>query len=64
MRIRNAAAAAIAAGAALTAVLIVGGGAADGSGQAISGPTPYANYVPSADGDGTAHGDDYTPNRT
>ncbi|MBT2448259.1 hypothetical protein J7F03_14460 [Streptomyces sp. ISL-43] len=64
MRMRNAVAVVMAAGAAVAAVVIAGGGAADGSGQVVGGPTPYANYAPSADGDGAAHVEDYTPNRS
>lgn len=64
MRIRN-----LAAAVALTAGLAaIGAGTAtataDGSVQAIAGPTPYANYAPATtDGTGAARTADFTPNR-
>ncbi|AWZ09692.1 MULTISPECIES: hypothetical protein [unclassified Streptomyces] len=65
MRMRKALAVVIAAGLAVAAVVAAGGGAADGDGQGLAGVTPYANYGPPAGADGgTAHVEDFTPNRT
>ncbi len=63
MRIRN-----LTATVALLAGLVATGAgtataAAGEAGQAIAGPTPYANYAPAGDGDGAARTADFTPDR-